>query len=47
MVKAVAEGAEAAGAHVALINTNEQRMDIDLYRTFDVVWGQMLAERVR
>ncbi len=37
MAQAVAEGARAAGADVTLINTNEQRMDIDLYRTFDAV----------
>lgn len=37
MAQAVAEGAQAAGARVTLINTNEQRMDIDLYRTFDAV----------
>lgn len=37
MARAVAEGAQAAGADVTLINTNEQRMDIDLYRTFDAV----------
>lgn len=37
MAEAVAEGARAAGAEVTLINTNEQRMDIEQYRRFDAV----------
>ena len=37
MAKAVAVGAESAGAAVTLINTNEQRMDVEQYRTFDAV----------
>jgi NAD(P)H dehydrogenase (quinone) len=37
MAKAVAAGAQAMGAAVTLINTNERRMDIELYRTFDAV----------
>ena len=35
MAEAVAEGARAAGAGVTLVNTNEQRMDIEQYREFD------------
>jgi len=37
MAVAVAEGATASGADVTLINTNEERLDIDRYRTFDAV----------
>jgi flavorubredoxin len=37
MAQAVAEGARAAGANLTLVNTNEQRLDIDQYRHFDVV----------
>jgi len=37
MAEAVAEGARAAGAEVTLVNTNEQRMDIEAYRGFDAV----------
>ncbi|MCX7681178.1 MAG: NAD(P)H-dependent oxidoreductase [Anaerolineae bacterium] len=37
MAEAVAEGARAAGAEVTLVNTNEQRMDIEQYRRFDAV----------
>jgi len=35
MAEAVAEGARAAGADVTLVNTNEQRLDIEDYRRFD------------
>ena len=37
MAQAVGEGARAAGADVTLVNTNEQRLDPDLYRRFDAV----------
>jgi flavorubredoxin len=37
MAEAVAEGARTVGVHVTLVNTNEQRMDIEAYRTFDAV----------
>ncbi len=37
MAEAVAEGAKAAGAEVTLVNTNEQRLDIEHYRRFDAV----------
>lgn len=37
MAEAVAEGARAAGADATLVNTNNQRMDIEAYRAFDVV----------
>jgi flavorubredoxin len=37
MAAAVAEGARAAGAEVTLVNTNEQRLDIEQYRRFDAV----------
>ncbi len=37
MAEAVAEGAQAAGAKVALINTNEKRVDIEEFRDFDAV----------
>jgi flavorubredoxin len=35
MAEAVAEGARAAGADVTLVNTNEERLDIEQYRRFD------------
>ena len=35
MAEAVAEGARDAGADVRLVNTNEQRMDIEAYRGVD------------
>jgi flavorubredoxin len=35
MAEAVAEGAQAAGADVTLVNTNKQRLDIEAYRAFD------------
>jgi len=37
MAEAIAEGARAAGAKVTLVNTNEQRLDIEQYRPFDAV----------
>jgi multimeric flavodoxin WrbA len=37
MARAVAAGARDAGAEVTLINTNEKRLDIEQYRTFDAV----------
>jgi flavorubredoxin len=37
MADAVGEGARAAGADVTLVNTNEQRLDIERYRHFDAV----------
>jgi multimeric flavodoxin WrbA len=37
MAQAIAEGARAAGADVMLVNTNEQRLDLDQYRLFDAV----------
>jgi NAD(P)H dehydrogenase (quinone) len=37
MAQAVAEGARAAGASVTLINTNEERLDLERYRLFDTV----------
>jgi flavorubredoxin len=37
MAEAVGEGARAAGAEVTLVNTNEQRLDIEQYRRFDTV----------
>jgi flavorubredoxin len=37
MAEAVAEGARAAGADVTLVNTNEQRLDVEDYRRFDAV----------
>jgi len=37
MAEAVGEGARAAGAEVTLVNTNEQRLDIERYRRFDAV----------
>ncbi len=35
MAEALAEGARAAGADVRLVNTNEERLDIDFYRGVD------------
>jgi multimeric flavodoxin WrbA len=37
MAEAVAESAKAAGAEVTLVNTNEQRLDLEQYRRFDAV----------
>ena len=37
MARAVAAGVQGAGAAVTLINTNEKRMDVEQYRTFDAV----------
>ena len=37
MAEAVGEGARAAGAEVTLVNTNEQRLDVEQYRRCDVV----------
>ncbi len=37
MAEAVGEGARAAGADVTLVNTNEERLDIEKYRRFDAV----------
>ena len=37
MAEAIGEGAKAAGAEVTLVNTNEQRLDSEQYRGFDVV----------
>jgi flavorubredoxin len=37
MAEAVGEGARAAGAEVTLVNTNEQRLDIEQYRPFEAV----------
>ncbi len=37
MAQAIGEGARAAGADVTLVNTNEQRLDIERYRHFDAV----------
>jgi len=37
MAEAIAEGARTAGADVTLVNTNEQRLDIEQYRRFDAV----------
>lgn len=37
MAQAVGEGARAAGADVTLVNTNEQRLDLERYRNFDAV----------
>ena len=37
MARAVAAGAQGAGAAVTLTNTNEKRMDVEQYRTFDAV----------
>jgi flavorubredoxin len=35
MAEAIGAGARAAGAEVTLVNTNEQRLDIEQYRRFD------------
>jgi flavorubredoxin len=37
MAEAIGEGARAAGADVTLVNTNEERLDIEQYRRFDAV----------
>jgi len=37
MAEAVAEGAKSAGASVKLFNTNEGRLDMETFRTADVV----------
>jgi flavodoxin I len=37
MAEAIGEGARAAGADVTLVNTNEQRLDLEQYRHFDAV----------
>jgi flavodoxin len=37
MAQAIGEGTRAAGADVTLVNTNEQRLDIELYRRFGAV----------
>jgi multimeric flavodoxin WrbA len=37
MARAVAEGVRAAGADVTLVNTNEERLDLERYRRFDAV----------
>jgi flavorubredoxin len=37
MAQAIGEGARAAGAEVTLVNTNEQRLDLEQYRYFDAV----------
>jgi NAD(P)H dehydrogenase (quinone) len=37
MAEAVAAGARTAGAEVTLVNTNEHRLDIEQYRSFDAV----------
>jgi flavorubredoxin len=37
MARAVGEGALAAGAEVTLVNTNEERLDIEKYRQFEAV----------
>lgn len=37
MAEAVGAGARAAGAEVTLVNTNEERLDIERYRAFDAV----------
>jgi NAD(P)H dehydrogenase (quinone) len=37
MAQAVAKGARNAGADVTLVNTNEQRLDLEQYRNFDAV----------
>ena len=48
MAQAIGEGARAAGAGTTLVNTNEQRLDLDQYRRFDAVafgtpdyWGYL------
>jgi len=37
MAEAIAQGAEDSGAAVTLINTNEERLELDRYRGFDAV----------
>jgi len=37
MAQAVADGAQQGGDEVRLVNTNEQRLDIDAYRAVDAV----------
>jgi len=37
MARAISEGARAAGVEVTLVNTNEERLDIEKYRQFDAV----------
>jgi len=37
MAEAVAEGARAAGADVTLVNTNEQRLDMEEYRKINAI----------
>ena len=37
MAEAVAHGAQDAGVKVTMVNTNEQRIDIDEFKKFDVV----------
>jgi flavorubredoxin len=37
MAQAIGDGARAAGADTTLVNTNEQRLDLDQYRRFDAV----------
>lgn len=37
MAEAVADGARAAGANVTLINANDQRLNMEQYRTYDAV----------
>ena len=37
MAEAIADGARQAGAAIELVNTNEQRLEIDAYRKFDAV----------
>ena len=37
MAQAIGEGARAAGADVTLVNTNEQRLDLEQYSHFDAV----------
>jgi len=37
MAEAVAQGAEGSGATATLVNTNEERIELDRYRGFDAV----------
>jgi NAD(P)H dehydrogenase (quinone) len=37
MAQAVAKGAEAAGAEVVIVNTNEERADVEAFRSSDAV----------
>ena len=37
MAEAIGEGARSTGTEVTLVNTNEQRLDLEQYRRFDVV----------